>query len=95
MGGDLLQNRLAAAAASFGYIVWVYTTVYGRIEHDFPEPVAKKLRRAVYYSSVAPDLAKAMRFYSQALALCEQHGRSSSEQQRCRSSKVSGCFSYR
>ena len=40
----------------------------------FPEKVANKLRRALYYTNQDPDPKQALRYYKEALALCEEEG---------------------
>ena len=56
------------------YATYLYTRYTAPINATFPEPVANKLRRALYYSNVEPNLQKANQYYKQALELAKQHG---------------------
>ena len=47
-------------------------TYISPINHTFPDPVATKLRRALYYSNVEIDPRKAISYYKQALELADE-----------------------
>lgn len=59
----------------FLYIPWYYKTVIVKPYHNFPEPVAKKLRRALFYSRGQwLDIREANKYFRQALALADELG---------------------
>lgn len=56
-----------------GMLVWLKTYVI----HDFkayPEPVAAKLRRALYYSNIDVQPRNALKYYREALVLADEMG---------------------
>lgn len=69
------SNRLVGAFAVFIYCVYTYYTYF--YSHQFtryPEPVAQALRKALYFSNHDPDPQRALKYYKQALELCDQEG---------------------
>jgi hypothetical protein len=57
------------------YIPWYYRNVIIKPYHNFPEPVAKKLRRALFYSRGKwLDIREANKHFRQALALADELG---------------------
>jgi hypothetical protein len=57
------------------YIPWYYKNVIIKPYHNFPEPVAKKLRKALFYSRGKwLDIREANKFFRQALALADEMG---------------------
>ncbi|KAI4654236.1 uncharacterized protein J4E78_007281 [Alternaria triticimaculans] len=57
------------------YIPWYYKNVIIKPYHNFPEPVAKKLRRALFYSRGQwLDIREANKHFRQALALADEMG---------------------
>ncbi|KAF2036424.1 hypothetical protein EK21DRAFT_52141 [Setomelanomma holmii] len=57
------------------YIPWYYKNVIQRPYHNFPEPVAKKLRKALFYSRGKwLDIREANKHFRQALALADEMG---------------------
>lgn len=57
------------------YIPWYYQNVIVKPYHNFPEPVANKLRRAIFYSRGKNlDLHEANKYFRQALALATELG---------------------
>lgn len=63
------------AAFAVTYIPWYYQNVIIKPYHSFPEPVAKKLRRAIFYSRGANiDLREANKYFRQALAIANELG---------------------
>ncbi|KAF2003655.1 hypothetical protein P154DRAFT_519879 [Amniculicola lignicola CBS 123094] len=42
--------------------------------HNFPEPVAQKLRRAVYYTVINPDIREANKYFRMALEVAKEMG---------------------
>jgi tetratricopeptide (TPR) repeat protein len=53
--------------ASVGYTTYYYMSYIVPMNHTFPEPVAKKLRRALHYSNIEVNPKKALAYYKQAL----------------------------
>jgi hypothetical protein len=57
------------------YVPWYYKNVIVKPYHNFPEPVAKKLRRALFYSRGKwLDIREANKHFRQALALADELG---------------------
>ncbi|CAG5158506.1 uncharacterized protein ALTATR162_LOCUS5114 [Alternaria atra] len=57
------------------YIPWYYKNVIIKPYHNFPEPVAKKLRKALFYSRGKwLDIREANKHFRQALALADEMG---------------------
>jgi hypothetical protein len=64
---------LTAAAGAGLYAVYLYFNYfYHRQFTRYPEPVAKAMRRALYYSNYNPDPQRALKYYKQALDLCKE-----------------------
>ncbi|KAL9085710.1 MAG: hypothetical protein Q9165_007459 [Trypethelium subeluteriae] len=59
--------------SSFFYINYIYQTYFLGAYHNYPEPVAVKLRRAIYYTNYSLDAKAALKYYKQALQLAEEH----------------------
>jgi hypothetical protein len=73
------QLILASIAVVSGmcvfYIPWYYKNVIIKPYHNFPEPVAKKLRKALFYSrGKFLDIREANKHFRQALALADEMG---------------------
>lgn len=57
------------------YIPWYYKNIIIKPYHNFPEPVAKKLRRALFYSRGKHlDIREANKHFRQALGLADELG---------------------
>jgi len=57
------------------YVPWYYRNIIIKPYHNFPEPVAKKLRRALFYSrGNFLDMREANKYFRQALALADELG---------------------
>lgn len=55
------------------YIIRVYFTYfYSEQFTKYPPPIAKALRRALYYSNYNPDQQMALKYWKQALELCDE-----------------------
>ncbi len=61
-------------AAGLVYANYIYNSYIIGAFHKFPEPVAQKLRRAVYYTNMSLQPKEALKYYGQALALAEEMG---------------------
>jgi tetratricopeptide (TPR) repeat protein len=55
------------------YGCYLYWAFIGPIDHKFPEAVATKLKRALYYTNSEVNPQKALSYYKQALALADEH----------------------
>jgi hypothetical protein len=72
---DLVAHRVVGAVVILGYCILVYYTYfYSRQFTRYPEPVAQALRKALYFSNHDPDPQRALKYYKQALELCDQEG---------------------
>ncbi|KAK3309059.1 uncharacterized protein B0T15DRAFT_128093 [Chaetomium strumarium] len=66
---------VVGAVVILGYCILVYYTYfYSRQFTRYPEPVAQALRKALYFSNHDPDPQRALKYYKQALELCDQEG---------------------
>lgn len=70
----LTWSSLVISVGCLIYVLYIYVTIYVPIERRFPEPVANKLKRALYYSDQQLDIPKAWNYYMQVLQLGEEHG---------------------
>jgi len=73
------QITLATAAILLGagslvYANYVYQNYIIKAFHKFPEPVAKKLRRALYFTNQDLQPQEAIKYYKQALQIAEEIG---------------------
>ncbi|KAI9849844.1 MAG: hypothetical protein M1837_000058 [Sclerophora amabilis] len=59
---------------SMYYVYWFNKHYIVGAFKAFPDPVAKKLRRALYYSNISESPKDAVRYYREALAVAEQVG---------------------
>lgn len=50
-----------------GYVSYTMFFQLQPVDHNYPKSVASRLKKAIYYSSLDPDLLKALKFYQQAL----------------------------
>lgn len=65
---------IAFASGSIIYVNYLYKHYIIDAYHNFPEPVAQKLRRAVYYSHTDVKVKEAMKYYRQALEVAHELG---------------------
>lgn len=56
------------------YITYMYVYYIAPIGQKFPEQVANKLRRALWYTNVEPAPQRALDCYQEAIRLAQQHG---------------------
>lgn len=72
----LMSRRIAVVSGMIVlYIPWYYRNVIVKPYHNFPEPVAKKLRKALFYSrGKFLDIREANKHFRQALALADEMG---------------------
>lgn len=66
---------MVGALGTFCYLVYLYFTYFNGPQFTrFPEPVARALRKALYFSNQEPDPGRALKYYRQALELCDEEG---------------------
>ncbi|TKA76676.1 hypothetical protein B0A55_02603 [Friedmanniomyces simplex] len=65
---------ILAGAGGLAYANYFYTTYITAAFHNYPEPVAQKLRRALYYTNSDPNPQEAMKYYRQALQISQDIG---------------------
>ncbi|GAB7358851.1 hypothetical protein MBLNU230_g4074t1 [Neophaeotheca triangularis] len=74
-----ISMTVATGAILFGIFSWGYvhyinqTYIIGAF-HKFPDPVAKKLRKALYFTNIDLRPKEALKFYKQALQVAEELG---------------------
>jgi len=56
------------------YANYIYQDYIIGAFHRFPEPVAKQLRKALYYTNIALDAKLAVKYYKQALQVADEIG---------------------
>ena len=61
-----------AAGATVYAVRLYYTYFYHEQFTRYPAPIAKSLRRALYYSNYSPDPQRALKYYRMALEQCEE-----------------------
>lgn len=67
-------DSLAGIGCTVVYVIYTYFSYFQSEQFTrFPPPIAKSLRRALYYSNYAPDPKLALKYYKIALEQCEQH----------------------
>ncbi|KAL1837967.1 hypothetical protein VTJ49DRAFT_3175 [Mycothermus thermophilus] len=66
---------VVAAGALLVYCVYLYYSYFNAPQFTrYPEPIARALRKALYFSNHDPDPQRALKYYKQALELCDQEG---------------------
>ncbi|GKT50360.1 uncharacterized protein ColSpa_10541 [Colletotrichum spaethianum] len=69
----ILRPSLAGLAGVSIYIVKLYFDYFmARQFTKYPKPIAKSLRRALYYTNISPDPNLARKYYKQALEQCNE-----------------------
>jgi len=56
------------------YVNYIYITYIVGAYHNFPEEVAKPLRKAIFYAKIQEDPQKALRWYKESLKVIEEIG---------------------
>ncbi|KAF7556232.1 hypothetical protein G7046_g6357 [Stylonectria norvegica] len=66
---------LLVIACVMAYTVRLYFTYFYHSQFTrYPKPIANALRRALYYTNIAPDAELALKYYRRAMDLCAEHG---------------------
>lgn len=74
-----IQMTVALTCIVLAMGIWIYvpylyqTYIIGQY-HKYPEPVAKKLRRAIYYSKIDPNVKEALKYFEQAIEVARDEG---------------------
>src|SRR5690606_15664519 len=69
------RDRVAGAVAILIYCVYIYYAYFNAPQFTrYPEPIARALRKALYFSNHDPDPQRALKYYKEALELCDQEG---------------------
>lgn len=70
----LALTCILIGSSSIIYVNYYYQTYIIGAYHNFPEDVAKKLRRAIYYSTTDLNPQEAVKYYRQALQVADEIG---------------------
>ncbi|CAM1500689.1 Fc.00g098510.m01.CDS01 [Cosmosporella sp. VM-42] len=66
---------LLAIGCIFAYTVRLYFTYFYHSQFTrYPKPIANSLRRALYYTNIAPDAELALKYYKRAMDQCAELG---------------------
>lgn len=65
---------ILAGIGALAYTNYLYQTYILKAFHNYPEPVAKKLRRALYYTNTDLQPQEAIKYYKQALQIAVEIG---------------------
>jgi hypothetical protein len=71
---SLATAAILAGTAGIVYANYLYSTFIIAAFHKYPEPVAQKLRRAIYYTNVDLDPKNALKYYKQSLEIANELG---------------------
>jgi tetratricopeptide (TPR) repeat protein len=74
MGRKLIADSILTGAGFLAYTNYLYYTYFRGAFHKFPEPVAKQLRKALYYTNQALDAKLAVKYYKEALRVADEIG---------------------
>jgi hypothetical protein len=67
-------DSILCGASFLVYVNYIYYTYFIGAFHKFPEPVAKELRKALYYTNQALDAKLAVKYYREALRVADEIG---------------------
>jgi hypothetical protein len=71
---SLAAASILAGAAGIAYANYLYSSYIIASFHNYPEPVAQKLRRAIYYTNIDLDPKNALKYYKQGLEIANELG---------------------
>ncbi|KAH0299971.1 hypothetical protein KCU71_g12158, partial [Aureobasidium melanogenum] len=71
---SLAAAAILAGSAGIAYANYLYKTYIIASFHKYPEPVAQKLRRAIWYTNQDLDPKNALKYYKQALEIANELG---------------------
>ncbi|TAQ88314.1 hypothetical protein B7494_g3367 [Chlorociboria aeruginascens] len=71
---SLAAFMILSAAGCLMYVNYVYHSYFVGAFHKFPEPVAKQLRKALYYTNISLEPKKALGYYKEALRVADEVG---------------------
>ncbi|RDW79878.1 hypothetical protein BP6252_04516 [Coleophoma cylindrospora] len=70
----LALGFIAFGIGSWMYINYIYQSYFIGAFHKFPEPVAKQLRKAIFYTNYQMDPKLALKYYKEALRVAAEEG---------------------
>lgn len=65
---------IVIAMGAWIYVPYLYQTYIIGQYHNYPEAVAKKLRRAIYYSKIDINVPEALKYFEQAIGVARDEG---------------------
>ncbi|KAL3424272.1 TPR domain-containing protein [Phlyctema vagabunda] len=65
---------IACGVGALGYTNYIYQTYIIGAFHKYPEPVAKQLRKALYYTNISLEPENALKYYKEALRVADEVG---------------------
>ncbi|CAD0093135.1 unnamed protein product [Aureobasidium vineae] len=71
---SLAAAAILAGSAGIAYANYLYSSYIIASFHNYPEPVAQKLRRAIYYTNIDLDAKNALKYYKQGLEIANDLG---------------------
>lgn len=71
---NLWVNSIIVSGSLLLYTNVFYNNYIIGAFHQFPEPVAKQMRKALYYTNMAPDTKLALKYYKEALRVADEIG---------------------
>ena len=74
IGASLASGAILIGVLALVYTNYMYQTYIIGSFHNYPEPVAKKLRKALYYTNTDLNPKEAVKFYRQALQVADEEG---------------------
>ncbi|RDL37637.1 Uncharacterized protein BP5553_05070 [Venustampulla echinocandica] len=73
MANHLVNSIIISSGCLLYTNVFYHNYIIGAF-HKFPEPVAKQMRKALYYTNMAPDTKLALKYYKEALRVADEIG---------------------
>lgn len=67
-------HRILFGAGTLLYTNYIYNNYIIGAFHKFPEPVAKQLRKALYYTNISLQPRDAVKYYREALRVADEIG---------------------
>lgn len=68
------SDSVAISLSILGWFGWWYTKYVVPSYENIPDPVAEKLRRAIYFTNIQLDVRKANKYYREALEKAQECG---------------------
>lgn len=71
---DLLLDSITIGGSALLYTNYYYHNYIIGAFHKFPEPVAKQMRKALYYTNISLEPKNAVKYYREALRVADEIG---------------------